>query len=449
MAYLILLLHILVSGCIGYSALFALGQRQTNVASLSISIALGMIIETLLTWLLHLAGLPILTSFVMISIIALGTCGYICIGKKGSSNWEETTFNARPSIWELAMLFFLMEKIVWSFYSLAHLPVYFDDALNHWAGRGKAMLSGTNWSWDPESVYFMGKAFGEETQPLFLSIWRAINASLLGGYNDGLERVDGFILWMIILIITIHWVTRLTGKRWVGLLAATIISGMPLQTWHGTAGYAEVYVQVYLLLAVWALFKKKYILAGLLSAGLIWSKNEGLVIFVPCLAVGLLITLLLDQSQTLKERITKFTKYNLSWLFLMLPWIIFKWSSGLGYNLSNTDEVGFVDGSLPKLYTAFFDSPSSSILWIFLLLGMILSAKRIWSRKNLHVLLLTCIALLVATIFLYTFTGSYIGLENQATIHRSLLQIAPLFIILVCAALGSSSSDNQSTATAI
>jgi len=389
-------------------------------------------------------GLSIQLSFILIAVIAaLLSVGGI-LRKKISWSWQDKTFSSRPSIWEGLLAFFIFEKTIWSFYSLAKLPIYFDDALNHWSGRGKALLSGTNWSWDSTSIYFMGDAFGHEQYPLFASIWRASNAALLGHHDHGLERVDGFIFWMIILIVTIHWITEVTGKRWLGLIGAVIIAGIPLQTWHATAGYAEIYIQAYLLLSIWCIMQKRYLLAGVCSAAMIWSKNEGLVIFVPCLIACLFIKLYLDKSTSVNDRLKSFFRYNLAWLVAIAPWLIFKVTKGLGFTIPTEQGIGYVEGALGKFAQAMFDSPSSSILWIFALLTMILCFKRIWQSNKLLPLAASCIILLLMMVFVFTSTGAYTFLENQMTIHRSLLQIAPPFIILICLALSENGFSSSS-----
>jgi len=330
---------------------------------------------------------------------------------------------------------FIAEKAIWSLYSLSKLPVYFDDTLNHWSGRGKAFLDGSNWSWDPESIYFMGKAFGHEQYPLFASIWRAVNAALLGRHDAGLERVDGFILWLIILIVTTYWIKEYSGKLWVGLLGAAIIAGIPLQTWHATAGYAEIYIQAFLLLSLYAIFQNKYILAGLLSAAMIWSKNEGLVIFIPCIVSCLSVKLFLEKERLIKDRMKNFFLFNTTWILTMLPWIVFKLMKGVGFTIPTQEGLGYVEGALAKMGEAVYNSPSSSILWLFFTITIILCMKRIIKSNVLLPLAISCFILIVMMTFLFTSTGAYRFLANGLTIHRSLLQIAPPFVILAVLSL--------------
>jgi len=429
--YIILFIHLAVNASLGLSIIKLFGLRTINAKNLAIAIALGMFLETLVIWLLLLLGLSVFHSFLIIAILAAGAVVYSFFFSNHEQKLTVALASRRPSFLEGIIFIFIAEKAIWSLYSLSKLPVYFDDTLNHWSGRGKALLDGVNWSWDPASIYFMGKAFGHEQYPLFASIWRAVNAALLGRHDAGLERVDGFILWMIILILTTYWIKEYSGKLWLGLLGAAIIAGIPLQTWHATAGYAEIYIQAYLLLGLYAIFQNKYILAGLLSAAMIWSKNEGLVIFVPCIISCLAVKLFLEKSRPIQNRTKDFFLFNATWIVTMLPWILFKLMKGVGFTIPTQQGLGYVEGAISKMATAVFNSPSSSILWLFFTITIIVCIKRIVKSKVLLPLAISCFILITMMTFIFTSTGAYRFLENQMTIHRSLLQIAPPFVILV------------------
>ena len=169
-----------------------------------------MFLETISIWLLSLIGLSIGTSFILISVIALGSWFYHFLISTSKPTWRLKPSLKSMSVWEVPILLFIAEKIVWSLYSLAKFPVYFDQTLKDWSGRSKALLSTSNWSWEPDSINFVGHVFSLQDQPLFASIWRATNASFLGRHDPGLERVDGFIFWVIVIAITSVSYTHLT-----------------------------------------------------------------------------------------------------------------------------------------------------------------------------------------------------------------------------------------------
>lgn len=440
MSIIVILCHLLVDFICGLSTLIALGKTKVGLFEIAMSVGIGMFIETIFIAILHYYGLSILMGFVVFMVISIGMLIYLWKVNLTKLSWSEPLLNTKLKLGEILILVIIGEKLIWSILNLAKLPVYFDDTLNHWSGRGKALLTGTNWSWDPDSIYFLGKTFGHMEYPLLASVWRAVNGSLMGGVNTGAtERADGLIMWMIIMITATAWITKISGKRWLGLTGAMIISTMPLEAWHMTAGYAEILIQGYLLLSFWAILNKHYVLGGIFGAAMIWSKNEGLILFIPCVILCLCFYLLLSKELNLKEKASAFLKFNLTWLIAISPWLIFKWMNGVGLTIPGDNKLGYVEGALSKMAAALFNAPSSSILWIFLLIGFLVASSRIIKDKQLITMAAGSLILLTMMVFVFTSTGAYIFLENQMTIHRSLLQIAPLFIITIVIALGSRS----------
>ena len=438
MTLLVIIIHLLIDCLFGLSVLSILGEDRLRLFSIVKAGAIGMFADTLLLATLSFVGLSLQMGFILFGILSI-SCFALSYKKQIKGwIWDDPLFQGRLNFWEIVMLGVIAEKMIWSVINLSRLPLYFDDALNHWSGRGKALLYGVNWSWDPESVYFMGDLFGHEEYPLFLSIWRATNTTFLGQANGASERADSLIMAIFVLVTVLLWIQEKSGKRWLGLAGAMTIAALPLQAWHMTAGYAEIFIQSYLVLAFWSLFNRKYILAGIFAAALIWSKNEGLVLFMPSLALSLGIVLLSDQTLSFIDKIKKFSIFNLTWLLTISPWIVFKLALGVGFTTPTNQKIGYVDGALTKMAEALFTAPSSGIIWIFLFLAIILNALKIIRDKDFLALTIGSFIVLLMMTFVFTSTGAYIFLENQMTIHRSLLQITPAFVVLVALILGSS-----------
>ncbi len=442
MTLLIIVLHILIDGLCGLAVLQRIEKEEWQIFTFIKAVAIGMFLETMVLTIFHFVGISILIGFIIFASLTLGHFLLNLKTLKQELSWRDPLLKKRLSVWEYLLLIFIGEKIAWSLYNLYRLPIYFDDALNHWSGRGKAMLTGVNWSWDPESIYFLGKAFGHMEYPLFISIWRAVNSALLGGGNGASERADGLIMAIFVAFTIMVWIFQRTGSRWLGLAGASIICAMPLQIWHMTAGYAELFIQAYLIFAMWSIMNDKYVLAGIFTAALIWSKNEGFIIFLPCLLLCISFRLLMDKETTISNKIKSFFKYNAAWLVAIAPWIIFKIINGVGFTIPGNKELGYVDGAMIKMAKAMFDAPSSSIFWIFIFISLVVGIRVIIKDRELFILTIGALFLLAMLTFVFTCTGAYIFLENQMTIHRSLMQIAPIFIVLVVITLGKGSVKN-------
>ena len=435
MTVVAVLIHLLVDFLFGLSVLLCLGDRELNWLSVAQSIGIGMFAETMIIAILHFLGLSILTGFIVFSVLTLIFLGFLVFVRKRRPQLGFESIRSRLHLGVILLSLFLLEKLIWSIWNLSKTPVYFDDTFNHWAGRGRALLGGINWSWDPGSIYFMGGTFGNAEYPLFLSIWKGVNAVLAGGYNQVTDRVDGLIMWIISVIVISSWTYSWTGKKWAGFAAAAVMSAIPIQSWHITAGYAEIFIQAFLLLSLWSIFHGRMVLAGIFGAAMIWSKNEGLVLYLPCIMMALSLHLFSENRKINRALLRDFVKFNVTWMLCIAPWMLFKLYHGLNLTVPSEQGIGYIDGTFQKLIESLFTSPSSGILWAGMLLVLLLNIPKILRTSQLLILTLSGLVLLAMLTFVFTSTGAYIFLMNEMTIHRSLLQIAPIFILITFFAL--------------
>ena len=425
----VVLIHIIIDLILGLSILPLLKISKVDLANLFIGLGLGIFFETAFIALLSFIGFSILQSIIAVAILAIVNSFFQF--RKIEFSLKLSLSNPRLNILEWIVIGVILEKLLWSLFILVKMPIYFDDALNHWSGRGKALFYEVNWSWSPDSVYFLGKAFGHMEYPLLSPIWRAVNHALLGSPSNLTERIDGLIFWVISIVVLFTWIKNLTGTRWVALVGSCIFTMLPLETWHISAGYSEIIIQTYFLLTLWSISDDRYILGGIFTAAMIWSKNEGLIIFCPAATVYLIIHLLTKNELKNKQKIHRLLTYAAAWLIAIMPWLIFKWVNSVGFTVPSKQGIEYVDGSLGLFISSLFTAPSSTIFWIIAGLVIIIFLKRISHSKELIALSVTGIFLICALAFVFTCTGAYIFMENQTTIHRSLLQITPVFVILL------------------
>ena len=137
MTLLVIFIHLLIDCLFGLSVLSILGEDRLRLFSFVKACAIGMFADTLLLAALSFAGLSLQTGFILFGILSIG--GFVVSYKKQIRGWtwNDPLFRGRLSIWEIIMLGVIGEKLVWSMINLGRLPLYFDDALNHWSGRGK------------------------------------------------------------------------------------------------------------------------------------------------------------------------------------------------------------------------------------------------------------------------------------------------------------------------
>jgi hypothetical protein len=379
-------------------------------------VLVGMYAETNLAAILLYAGLSLsaaglMTGTVMIVVVA-------------ASHWfggrHQPRFHWDGVKWfEWVSLVFIAETIVFALWQLIRMPTYFDDALQHWSGRARALYGGVNWSFDAQSPFFMGAQTGNNNYPLLAVIWRALSAKLPGGWNETISRADGLVFFIVIVGTVWLAVRRFSDTRWLAAASAAVVATVPLHAWHAAAGYSDIAVEAFTVCALAAILRKEWFLAGVLAAGSLWSKNDGLFLYLP----GLVATVALIEWRKLV--------YFFAGLATIAPWLVFNTLYGLGTTTGHA-QLGWHREAPALLLTALFSSSTSSILWISVIACAVWCAARML-KKELGRALVAAFAISFAGIlFVFTFSNSFEFLRNQTTFHRTMMQFSGP-AVLICA----------------
>ncbi len=435
MTILLTAFHIIVDVLIGLGILYFLGNNKPGMLIVTLSLALGFLVEGLFAGILNYLGVSVLISFISFAVVSIGFFSCLFLRSKGQVLPSRPEMRMPTSWIEWISIVVIAEALIWTAFNIYKMPLYFDDALNHWSGRAKAILFDVNWSWVKDSVYFLGDPFGHPEYPLLIPFWRAANACMLSSPNNISDRVDGLLMFLITLITIYYWTLQITKSREAGFVAAAIVSSLPLQTWHATAGYAELHIQAFLLLSMWAVFNNRLVLAGLFTAGMIYSKNEGLIIYMPCVLSYVTLRLLLNRETDFHQKFRGLLKYNVTWIVPTAPWLVFKVWNNVGFTIPSEAGLGYMEGSIQMFFKMLLDAPASNLFWIAVIVILIATLRRIIDHKELRLLVFTGLLMMAMFIFIFTSTGAYVFMENQMTIHRSLLQIAPFFVLICISAL--------------
>lgn len=443
LTFLIFLIHILLNTLLGAGIVSFFQDSKNENSYLLESFAIGFVLETILIFILLLSGLSLMVSFLIASGLALILGGLRF--QKIKTFLPKFSFSDLKNlkIYEWILVALVIEKIGFAFWQLAKTPTYFDDALTHWSGRARALFGGINWSFDASVQEFLGSQFGNKEYPLGVIIRRATDATLNGSWNEFIARSDSFLFFILIIFGVGSIIYQFSKTRWMALAGAFVVSAIPLHFYHAAAGYVDIGVEAFAVLAIGALLRKEWILTGLLIAGTMWVKNDGLVLFFPAFLGGIaLFQLFADNSW--KEKIKSLAQYSFAAFVPVLPWIIFRSLHNVGISPIKSGFVWHSDA--PSLFLqSVFNSPSSSIFWLFCTLFIIGTAP-IWLKDKMgRSIAIIFILLLSAMFVLFSCTNAYVFLQNQTTIHRSIMQLAGIAIIVVFYAyflMGFSKSKN-------
>lgn len=432
MALVVILFHIIGNTLFGLVFFRFLKTSYKLTALLPIAFIIGAFIDTLFGFCLLWMGIYEFVAFYITSVAAIFFWTFVYYKNKGKIKFQFRLIKLQLTLLEWVLVVPIILKIFTSLYTTINFPLYFDDAMTHWSGRAKALYGKVNWSLDSSSPFFLGKEFGYDEYPLFLVIWRSTNAHLNGGWNELISKADSWIFYVCLMAITFSLVNSFSKKKWIALGGTFIVSALPLMWYHSFSGYSEITVTCLVLMTSFALLNKNIVIASILTSCLIWTKNEGLLIFLPVFSVAFCLFTFIDSKYKLVFTIVSSLKYFSFSLLFICPWLLFRQIHNVAWTVPVKPENYYHEGSLKMFYDMIFFNPSNSILWLIILL-FIVSGFLKWYKSSISIFLLTFLSISICLfIYVFCFTGNNIFLVNQMTIHRSMLQIAPIAVVLIC-----------------
>jgi hypothetical protein len=405
-----------------------------------LSVLVGIYAETLALATFLFLGLSLRRS--MVATAGLVAAGTLVAWRAGRLTLPRCRLR-RLAWYEWLLAVSVGEKLAFALWQLVRTHVGFDDTMVHWAGRARSLFGGVNWSLDPASPVFLAGHLAPRQYPLQSVLWQAATAAGIGHWNDVVARVDGVVYFTVIVATTWLAVRRFSGERWLAAAGAFVIAAAPLQVWHAAAGYGDIAVQAFALAALAALLRGDWFWAGILAASSGWSKNDGLILFVPALAVGLV---LLQRPVDLARGFPWVRRdvWRAGGRFILgfatfTPWLLIKVAYGLSfgpYVLRPTRFAWHPDA--PGLFWAFvITGPTSGILWACLFPAFLVLAAAVMWRDEVGRALAAVFVVSFGTIaVVFSCTSAHEWLWNQTAIHRSMLQFSGVAVLVVTCAIG-------------
>ncbi len=460
MTILAFLLHLLLDFLLGAGILSLLKKDRLPFGHFFIALLIGVVAETMVTFMAMWAGAGLYLAFGLSVLLALmlNVNTFINVFKNPSEFLSKTkgSFSdfSKFSIYDSLFLLLIVQKAGVILWQLFRTPTIHSDALKHWSTQGRLIYSQINFSATHGTKNFLGKQVKVVMDyPLELPIWRANSAILNNGWNEFVSRSDGLLFFIVICGIVGSVMWMLTQKRWIALGAAFIVASLPLQVWHGASGYADIGVEAFLVGAIACFIGKEFLLCGILAAGAIWCKNDGLVLYLAGIVTAVLSFHFLKKEISISKSI-KEVGYFFAGLAAVLPWLIFQslysysvfkklnepikdMSGSPGSSAKKLKKVlekknlDPSESSLDLLWEHVFTGSTSGIFWIIIFLGFLILSKRLLSDQIGRGLVLFFITSSAIIYYVFTFTPAYEYLLTQTTIHRVLLQFSAAALLVL------------------
>jgi hypothetical protein len=350
------------------------------------------------------------------------------LGGNGLEGWQRVAW--RLVVAWLAFRFALLFAEVW------WRPLYPWDAWTQWATKARAwfemgrmvhFVGMTEWLTAPADakLWYDAAPHYPATMPL-MQTWSAL---LVGRWDDALANLPWWLTGLA-LAIGLHGGMRLLGFRPLAALAASaLVMTLPFVNVHiALAGYADLPVAAYLVLGTIAALHAirtrstgDAVLAVLLLAAMPLVKNPGkawIVMLMPAfivaalprlglrIAAGLLAAAILALAVGARSGITL-----LGYKFYLQP--LMHWGA---------------------LFDAYFSFANWHLLWYAAIATAVLGGRHLLSREVAPF----TVAIASGLLFLFigfAFTHASQWVEDQSTVNRATLHLAPLVIVWMFACL--------------
>lgn len=423
---------------------------------------LGMTLSMWLAFALHVAtGLPFSrTGFAAVHVLALAAAGGWWLWKRPTGKPLPLPAAPRPG-WE---------PIVWALLAVAILkiaaaavtfllltPTFLDDTLDNWNLRGKVYYEDQALTLVMPGEDPLTSPKGVSSYPPALPLLKASLAAFAGGWSDPLVNAPHAAWYAIAAALVYAAVRKRLARHWA-LLALYGYLAMPLGTMHGTNPYADVFVSVHVFLAaIWTLdallerdrarLPARFALLGIAFAALSFTKNEGIVLYLPPLVLILLAAFALRLragTADARHAFLLLLRTAAPLLLVALPWLVFKWTNGLTFGNAKP----FTDFSIHWRDNVLLAVAVNTFLegnWLFLfplLFGLLAWRRRAAWRTYLPLTAFAA-AVYVGQLLLFLFTDLAIEALMQTGYARGIIQMLPCFVVLAALLLADAAKREE------
>lgn len=340
----------------------------------------------------------------------------------------------RRALW-LAMIGWLVLRFALLFGEVWWRPLYPWDAWTQWATKARVwfelrsmvpFVPVSEWlGAATPNVFYDAAPHYPATVPLF-QVWSAL---LIGRWDDALVNLPWWMTGVAFGIALFGAFVRLGFAKLIALVGTSIVLSLPILNVHvALAGYADLPMACYLTLGTLAALQAVRTrtvadasVAVLLLAAAALVKNPGkawLLVLLPGLAAA-----------ALPRRGLQLAGAAFAAAAIVLLVVTRTGVTILGYTLS-------AQFALPwgALFDAYFSFGNWNLLWYCAVATAVLASRQLLSRE---VAPLTCIvaAGLVFLLVGFAFSNAGAWVEDQSTVNRATLHLAPLVAVWMLVAL--------------
>ena len=448
MALTVLALGWLVTWALGMGLVAALPRKTESIANageLTWTMGSGWFVGALLVtlWMraISLAGIKFGVVAIGAPLIMLAALLLGIVWRRRKDHWAKLLRGARRSLggadlagwrrgawlwllaWVALRFTLLMGEIVWR-------PLYPWDAWTQWATKARVwyeLKSMVPFATAPEWLQSNGSAYFDAAPhyPATVSLWQVWSCLLLGRWDDSLMNLPWWCTGVALSLAVFGFLRRIDIEPPGALVATALVTAAPILNVHiALAGYADLPMAAYMTLSA--------------LAGYLWIQSRSPRDLVPALLFAAALPLIKNPGRI--------------WLALLLPgivvaiaprrglWIVagaFATAAGVFLVLAQTNPVilGYhlhLAFDLPwrGLLDAYFNYANWHLLWYAVVAAAILG-RRVLFAPAVAPLTVVIGGGLLFLLFGFAFTNARLWVDDQSTVNRATLHLAPLLFIWV------------------
>ena len=436
MTALLFFLWLIVLVCEGWFLVAMLIPGADRTLRIMLALPLAAIANVLIIFFYTIIHVPLALITLGAAHIAIIAIAFILARKFGTvspsaSESSTESWSLKKKILGVVCGLLLANAFVFSAVHAVILPSLSIDVFTNWTMRAKVSWADGAMAFDHTEVRGVGK-------PQYPFLVHGLQVVVNEGQSDWSDRAANTITWLLTISSfgAAFVLLRKMRGTFMALCALSAMILLPMMTIHLSAGYGDIHVVTYALLAFvgLAMFletrENDALLSSVMVLGAVWSKSEGLYfVFVPWAFA--LAMVYLKSPHPRRGALVKSMMIPLIFFIPFLAMILIK---GLPLTPHESDGTfGIKPEGFAALPHALFGSGSLGPIWFILPLPIILLLKKSsWEKLSLFSFALLS---LLGVLFIYLFTPNVGFLLNGQSFYRQMLLPAALLIVWISLAL--------------
>ena len=321
-------------------------------------------------------------------------------------------------------------KVVLGGYDLLVTPTYYNDTYVNWNMRTKVFYENQSLMLDREvtdEFYFGGRVPSYPLTVYFTKLWMVF---AVGEWSESTVNSIHF-LWFLALIGVMYFALRREKNLLMSIIGVFILVSLPLVLIHGVNAYADVLMAAHIFCVLYAFYRwviekgdarRSWLLIfGVMTAAMIFVKNEALVIFFPPLAFIFF---------ALCER-WKMRRDFIKWIGIVatvaVPWTLFKFTHGLtfgnaskvsGISLTPHEGVAHAIGG-DLMYTG------SYLLFFPLFVLLLMMTIKFWRKHAIGLVIAYLLIVFIGEFLMYWLTPLATEAIRHTGFGRGMVHLLP------------------------